>query len=487
MNVFIHRAIIILLIWPIVFGCSSYHRKILNYHNDLGKANYDRAIKDIQKNKFFKKKRNQLLYNMELGRLYMLNGQAEKSNQFLNAADALLESNFKNIGDVALSNLVNPMMETYRGEEFEKWMVNYFKAINYLNIGDKEAALVEVRRMTLAADRMKVKFRDKTSRYSRDPFLYSIQGLIYEAAEDWNNAFIAYRNAADVYLDSKAPYYGVSIPAQLKQDLLYAAFKMGFTDELSRYESLLDEKLQVQSRPEREMVLLIEEGTAPVKEESNIFLSNAGGGGYYHYRDVRGQLIDVPFDHRYYGIPSNRMSEFRTFRISLPVYRITYTREASPRIIYGGNTIAATLAEDFNVLSMTVLDQRYLEEIAKAMARYMTKKIAEVGIQKGAESLAENKNKKNEKENATEAEKKKNQERAESIGEVAGLIANIFSTLSEQADTRCWMSLPAYISYVRIPLSNDRQPVEIEHRGRKYAVVPNETKGLQLRQIQLNR
>jgi hypothetical protein len=480
-------AFIALLIWPIFYGCSSYHRKIVNYSTDLKYGKYDRAIRDIEKNKFFKKRRNQLLLNMELGRLYMLNNQPEKSNQYLNSADALLESNFKNVGDVAIGNLVNPMMETYRGEEFERWMVNYCKAINYLKQGNMEAALVEVRRMTLAANRLKDKFKDKTSRYSRDPFLFNMQGLIYEAAGDWNNAFIAYRNAVDVYLNASDPYYGVSMPPQLKQDLFYAAYKMGFTDELSRYEKILGQNLNMDARSERELVLLIEEGTAPVKEASNIFLSNAGGGGYYQYRDSRGQLIDVPFNNAYYGIPSDKLNEFRSLRIALPVYRASYGKTESPRISYGGKEVTASLAEDLNTLSMMVLDQRYLEEIAKAMARFITKKLAEVGAQKAVESTAENKNKKSEKDNTSEEQKKKNQEKAENLGMLAGLIVNMYSTLSEQADTRCWMSMPAYIHYARIPLTNDLQSVDILHRGRKNTVSLDNIKGVQIKQIQLNR
>lgn len=477
-------AFIALLIGPFFYGCSSYHRKIVNYSTHLTSGKYDKAIRDVEKNKFFKKRRNQLLYNMEMGRLYMLQGQPEKSNRYLNAADALLESNFKSIQDVAVSNLVNPMMETYRGEEFEKWMVNYCKAINYLQLGKKEDAVVEVRRMTLAANRLRDKFKDKPTRYSKDPFLFSMQGLIYEASGDWNNAFIAYRNAADVYLNSSDPYYGVSMPSQLKQDLLFAAYKMGFMDELSRYEKLLGEKLKSESRPGREMVLLIEEGTAPVKEESNIFLSNTGG--IYRYRDQRGMLIDVPFDHRHYGIPSERMNEFRAFRISLPVYRLTYPKSHSVRINYGGSAVEAELAEDLNVLSFMVLDQRYLEEMAKAMARYLTKKIAEVSAEKAVESMADKKNNKSDKDERSEEQKKKDKEKAENLGMIAGLLVNMYSTLSEQADTRCWISLPAYIRYVRIPLSGESSsPVEIEHRGKIFNILPDNFTGLQLKRIYL--
>jgi hypothetical protein len=36
----------------------------------------------------------------------------QKSNEYLNAADALLESNYRTAKDVVVNNLINPMQET---------------------------------------------------------------------------------------------------------------------------------------------------------------------------------------------------------------------------------------------------------------------------------------------------------------------------------------------------------------------------------------
>ena len=278
-------------------------------------------------------------------------------------------------------------------------------------------------------------------------------------------------------------YYGVTMPEQLKQDLLFSAYKMGFADEQVRYEGLLNTKLQSENRPERELILLLEEGSAPIKEETGIFLSNAGG--IYQYRNPYGQVIDVPFDNNYYGISSPRLQDFRFFKISLPAYRITYQKAGTLSISYNGNSYEAQPAENFNVLALRVLDERYLEEIAKAMARYITKKLAEGGTAKLVEGMAESKNKKSENGNQTEADKKKNREKAESAGEIAGMLVNIFSTLSEKADTRSWMSLPASVSYARIPLSSNNLPVEIRYKGTTRSILPDSVRGSQIRLVYL--
>jgi hypothetical protein len=56
-------------------------------------------------------------------------------------------------------------------------------------------------------------------------------GIIYQSAKDYNNAFIAYRNALEVYENDYARMFGMRPPEQLRKDLLNAAWRTGFTDE----------------------------------------------------------------------------------------------------------------------------------------------------------------------------------------------------------------------------------------------------------------
>ena len=482
MKPFNNQALIVILLMPFFYSCSTYQMRMSEYSYELHSHQYDKAIKSIEKNKILKHKRNLLLYNMELGRLYMLNNNPQKSNEYFNAADALLESNYKNLKDVAVSNLTNPMLETYRGEEYEKLLVNYFKAINYANLDKTEDAVVEARRITLATNRLNEKFDSKTSRYSKDPFLLNLQGLIYEMNGDWNNAFIAYRNAADVYLNANTSYYGVEIPAQLKQDLLYAANMIGFSDEQSRYESLFGQKLNLQkSDSSSELILFIEEGAAPVKEDNSIVITNTNGIGSYQYMDRNGTYVSVPFNHRSYGIKDEKISNIRTLKVSMPAYRVVSNKSNGVKINLNDSVYNAELVEDFNTLAMKTLDERYLSEIAKAMARFLVKKAMEAGSSKIAESLA----KKND-DKMSEKEKKENRENAENIGKVVGFLVNMTNTFTEKADTRTWLSLPAFISYVRIPLNEGENKIVLNSSGKTININVTAKKGLQLKSVMLN-
>ena len=187
-----------------------------NYYANIKAHNYEKALHSIEKNKVIKKDRNALLYNMEMGKLYFLKNDAAKSNLYLNRADDIAESQNKSLKDVALGNLLNPMQQAYRGEDFEQFMLHYYKAVNYTALGLTDAAVVEARRITLAANTQNNKFINKEKRYSKDAFALNLQGMIYEMAGDVNNAFIAYRNAADVYLKAGNNYYGVKMPQQCR-------------------------------------------------------------------------------------------------------------------------------------------------------------------------------------------------------------------------------------------------------------------------------
>ena len=149
-----------------VFSCASYHDRISDYYQKVGAGDWVEAEKTLDKNPLLKKPRNKLLYLMEKGRLAHLAGEYAKSNQFLNEADLLFDVGLTSTGDAIVGAVLNPMSQNYKGEDFEVFMLHYYKALNYLYLGDREAAIVEARRITLQTQAQKDKFNDTDSRDS---------------------------------------------------------------------------------------------------------------------------------------------------------------------------------------------------------------------------------------------------------------------------------------------------------------------------------
>jgi hypothetical protein len=196
-----------------LLGCTTYNQSLTPYYKNVYAGNYAQAEKDLDNNGLIQKPRNKLLYLMEKGRVAHLNGQYELSNKYFNNADQLLDSGLNGVADAAVGLLVNSMSQTYKGEDFEKFMVHYYKALNYLYLNNIEDAIVEARRITLQAQDQGDKFNNKDNRYSNDAFALMFQGMLYERNNDVNNAFISYRNAAEIYLKSPdQTYYGTPMP-----------------------------------------------------------------------------------------------------------------------------------------------------------------------------------------------------------------------------------------------------------------------------------
>ncbi len=454
------------LLMPVLLSCATYNTKMQGYYRSLSGNRYERALSELENNHFIHAGRNRLLYYLEKGQVYRLMGRYDSSNLYLNQADGFIENTRKNVGDVVKANLLNPMLQTYTGEDFEQFIMHYYKALNYVALGQTEDALVEARRITLASDRQDQKMNSNEKRYSKDAFALNLQGMLYEMAGDINNAFISYRNAVDIYLQASGTYYGVDMPDQLKQDLLRTARQMDFEDEFRRYSSLLHTDLQADTATGGHLVLFLEQGTAPVKKENRFFIatSNAGVNGFY-YIDATGNNVSIPFNYGYYNLDGGNFRSVRAFNVAIPAYEQVSRYYPVPVTVNGSNQ-PVELAEDINTLAQQTLQQRMLTELANAIARQLVKKLAEKGVEASAKSVANNS-----KDSDSKEEKERKQRNAETVGEVAGLLMNLVNNATEKADTRNWQSVPAYISYVRIPLKEGINNITVQ--GNTFTITGN--------------
>ena len=478
------QTVFLWMLVPVLFSCATYNNSMSGYYNNLKTQNYSAAQRSIEHNTLIKKDRNALLYNLEMGKLYRLQNDPAKSNFFLNRADAISESNLKSFKDLALGNLLNPMQQAYRCEDYEKFMMHYYKALNYAALGQTEDAVVEARRITLAENAQGDKFTGKENRFSKDAFGLNLQGMIYEMAGNMNDAFISYRNAADLYLKNKNEYYGVKMPPRLVSDLLRTATAMGFAGEKQLYSKIFNSNYLETNTTGGELILFIEEGQAPIKQEKNFILTAGPKGiGSFYYTDATGNNSDFNFDYNSFNIGEDKLTSLKTFRVALPEYRVQYEQPQNLNVSVNGNTYLPQLAQNINIAAINILKERFPGEMAKALARQLTKKIAEKGTQAAAESVAKSTDKKEDKdadETEKEKQKKKKEARANQAGEVAGFLMNVVNTATEKADTRNWQSLPAFVSYVRIPLNAGENNITVTANGNTITVKAIGGKGLQM-------
>jgi uncharacterized protein len=447
------RALAVLLLMLFLFSCATYNNRITKYYEQVTQQRYEKAYAALDQNKLLQQKRNRLLYLLEKGKMAHLLQQYENSNQYFNEADLFIEDVRTTVKDIALGTLLNPMMQTYKGEDFEKFMVHYYKALNYLYLRQPNEAMVEARRISLESFAQQDKTNNNENRYSDDAFSLMMQAIIYENSGDMNNAFIAYRNAADLFMRNDNSWYSVKMPEQLKKDVLRTAWQNGFTDELGRYEQLFNMKFQPEEKAEGgELILFWENGMAPVKREQNFFFTlTKNGVGNFVFTDAMGGY-NIPFDF------SNdlrredvKLEDLRSFRVAFPKY------EEQP--IYYGNAILEVnnqeyqfeQAENINSIAFATLKERFLKEMTTTLSRLAVKKIAEAAARPKKDD--------------------KNKEGREALA----LAIQIFNFASEKADTRNWQSLPHTIYYTRIPLQRGVNVLQVKLSGRG---LPGETVNL---------
>ncbi len=407
-------------------------------------GNYHKADKELEANKLLKAGRNKPLYMLEKGRLAHLQGAYDTSNYFFNEFDRMMEEQGRNPADVAVGLLVNPMMQQYKPEPFERIMIHYFKALNYLYLNQPDEAIVEARRITLQNQQIGDNVGNKDKRYSKDAFSLMLQGLIYETSGDVNNAFIAYRNSAEVYLrdTSGQKYYGVELPMQLKKDVLRTAYQNGFTDELMRFERLFGMKYK-HAKPADggELVVFFENGMAPVKEQQDFFFSLTKGLSGFYFVDSGGN--EIPFDASMsFGEDSN-LGSLNTLHVAFPKFVARPLVYHSIRISGGLDTLKAEKVEDITSLAQAIQKQRFAKEMSASLSRLAVKKAAQYVV-KGKEGA-------------------KNKELREGLSS----LIDIYAAASEKADTRNWQTLPSEIYYVRLPLKKGENKVEINLNGKQ--------------------
>ncbi|WP_240768755.1 hypothetical protein [Olivibacter sp. XZL3] len=424
-----------MLLIVFVCSCASYHDRVASYYRKIAEGNFQAAENDLTKNPLLKKPRNKLLYLMELGRVSQLNGNYEASNRYLNEADRLLEIGLGNTKDAIVGALVNPMTQNYKGEDFEKFMVHYYKALNYIYLNNTEEAIVEARRITLQSQIQADKHNEKSNRYSQDAFSLMLQGLIYEHDRDVNNAFIAYRNAVEVYLKQKdSTYYNTHIPASLKYDVMRMAYLNGFESELQRFETIFNMPYKhYQPGPGGELVLFWENGLAPIKRQEDLVFSLVeGSSGDFVFTNAAGTIL-IPIDRDVYDHNKTRLNDVHSVHIAYPTYisKPAYFSDAVVKMDSGDFYFEK--AEDINALALETLKQRFGKERGKTLTRLAIKKGAEYALKESAKGSG-----KNGKDNA--------------VLEGLGFGVQLYSLLSEKADTRNWQSLPNQILYTRVPL-----------------------------------
>lgn len=401
-------------------SCATFYERNIEFQQQVAAGELEKAGKTLNKTRALKREKNLTLLHLNNGFLDHLQGNWVASNAHFQTADLRIEDFQRNFKAEALALISNQEAKPYQAEDFESVLVHFYKALNYTQLFDLEAARVESRRISLKLQQLNDKYSQQKNRYSDDAFAHIFIGLVYEAQGDVNNAFIAYRNAYNLYeKDSSGTYMGVSIPEQLKADLVRTARANGFQNEVEFYERKFGKSYPDKVAPNGEAIVLWMNGLGPVKSEWSI-----------NFHVVRGAGGSVTFVNEEYGlsfpyISSNdknggELDDLTFLRVAFPKYQersLVYDRA---QVRLNETTYLMELVEDINTIAFKTLEDRFLREMGSSLMRLALKRAAEEALRDQSET--------------------------------AGVIASVANALTEKADTRNWQTLPHSIHYTRVPL-----------------------------------
>ncbi len=425
----------------------TYYEKTQKFQQLISHGELEKARAYLERNDKDKDGKNKILYYMYMGWVDWMLGKYNESNKALQTADLLTEDYEKKIGNEVLATFTNQGIKPYLPEDFENVMINYFKALNYLGLKQYSDAQVEARKIILKLQQLNDKYKEHKNRYSDDAFAHIIIGLVYDANRDYNNAFIAYRNAYEAYEKIYKKNFNVDAPLQLKKDLIRTAYLTGFNDEVRHYEKKFGLKYEPLESSGGSLVFFWQNGLGPVKAEWSItFTQIKGEAGFVTFSN---EELGLTFPFYIGDKPDNEKNALRDlsiFRVAFPKYveRLPVFDQAN--LTLNGKTYSLELAEDINAIAFKTLHDRMLRELGTALLRVATKK----AMEEVARKLTEHEN---------EGDIK--------LQDLAPAAITIINAATEKADTRNWQTLPFEIFYTRIPLNERDNKVTLKTSGNK--------------------
>ncbi|TLU66302.1 hypothetical protein FE810_06275 [Thalassotalea litorea] len=349
------------------------------------------------------------------------NEQAKiRVSESLNQASALLSN------DNALPYII---------PAYEQSMMHSYQAINYLMQGNREGALVEVRRANIVQENALKQNQQKidqarndtlqkadvseSSLYSSFPdmestladvksgfqnaYTFYLSGVLYEGSNELNDAYIDYKRALQIYPDNPV----------IINDVQRLAKRLQMQDDIERFDNRY--------------------GTYRPKSE------NAQGMGDVVVMIELGQII--PRQDASINIPTSHHGSLRFYSLSLPSYN-NASRFAAPAKVQLSLGERSLLAEPILELLPLAKFQLY-DQMPGMVARQVLRIFAKEEIR---------------------------QEAARSGGDVGNVLASLYNMASERADTRSWLTLPQQIQVLRQPVNAGPQSIRIDYNGQQQLI-----------------
>lgn len=431
-------------------GCATYVASNLVLRDDFAAGRWERALQTVAAHH---QGADRLLRLLQQGHALHYAGRFADSNlAFQQAEDLAAQLYTRSVSQGALSLIVNDTTIDYRGQPFELGMVPFYRAFNYLSVGDREAAQVEARKAVLQlagaveatlAELDRPEAQAEARRLADNGFLHWFSGLLFEADGARNDAFVAYRNAATAYL-AQHELLGLAPPAALGRDLERVGRAIGFGAEVDALRATAPELFAgaPAAAGAGEVVLVLETGwvahrdqvvlNVPILDLDRRYSSSEAWADALVLRAGPGWTAASPASIQYW------------LTVAIPQMTPGLTGQVtSARLSANGAEATTFEVDDLSRRATAFYDATRSRILFKTFLRALAKYAASRAARKQ--------------------------------DEIAGALVNLFGVLTERADTRCWLTLPDGLRMARLAVPAETHELRIEYLDVLGRVVTAET------------
>ena len=236
-------------------GCATYQGGLSGFYSKI-RSGDPKAAAEAVKEKAFTEGDDQVVYLFEYATALQSAGEFKASNEaFLKAEDLTDIKDYHSLSRITGSLLLNEGLVQYKGEDYEKVLINAMLAINFLALGRLEEAQVETRKLN---DKLyKYRYEAKKN-YEQNPFAFYLSAMIWEENKMWDSAYIDYKRTYD--LNPNFEY--------IKADLIRSAERARRREDAAKWKKQFPEEAKNANLPKDfgEIVLIMGQGWAPEKK-----------------------------------------------------------------------------------------------------------------------------------------------------------------------------------------------------------------------------
>ena len=418
-------------------GCSPYSMEEVRLAFEGG--DFDGALIELDADG---KGQAKLPYLFERGLIAHYGDMFDESNRTFELAEITSDDLYtKSVSREAVSLLTSDNLRSYAGTQYERLLIHYYRAFNYVYLNMPDDALVECRKasglLQFYAD------ADENYEFVGAAFIAYLSAILYEWAGDWNDAFIAYRWAERSY--KQYGTLGVPFPQDVGESLVRLARKLGFREEFERYAAIYGEPPE-RSLESGELILLYETGFVPPKIEENIVFPILRSDPIVQEDADRDEKKVREYGRTLIRRRNKRYREVEIeylLRVAIPAYRSNRPRIVGIDADTRHGQTSGVLVEDIEAAAIKTFESELptimLRTVVRGVLKYLTFR------------------------------------RANQEGEVVGRLVNLLNVATESADTRSWQTLPNQIFLVRMRLPAGKHNIALSFSDRANRRVKTDT------------